>query len=51
MGCPLLFYIKIVAHYVNIYQVITICSEQFNIIFSMEYRYLIVFFAQNAQNG
>ena len=32
MGCPLLFYIKIVAHYVNIYQVITICSEQFNII-------------------
>lgn len=51
IGRFLFFSIRVVTCYVNLYQILAICSERFYSVFSMEYRYLVVFLAQNAQDG
>lgn len=42
---------RIVNYYVSLYQILAVCSERFYSVFRMKYRYLIVFLAQNAQDG
>ena len=51
MGRFLFFSIRVVTCYVNLYKILAMCSERFYSVYSMEYRYLIVFLAQNAQDG